>query len=355
MVKEVRKPMPIHINKESRLAIEKRLEDRKIHLPKLMDAMANRMLHLGWTSKYAREDYADLERAGENKKSLIYGTDSRIYNGIDELGKEHGVKRSGLMKRELYAIVMSSDDILKKNLKDLKKYAKSYDNNYPIYIGITYDFHRSLRGADLNGVMELVARYHIEGRIDLRKYLFNDEVTRAEVKTSTGINSKEMCKVKVARANRMLDYISNREFMTTKDLMFAVLEYIRVNPIVIGEYHTELKKLKKPIKIGLGKDVLTVLNHLIKKGEIKDYNEYLIDAFNSITMDDLEKELEDKVANRDTIKKNVEMHVLTHDGQLNLKTIEDIVSMKEARKLSWTSVIDSIVKLKYIKDKKKER
>ena len=71
MVKEVRKPMPIHINKESRLAIEKRLEDKKIHLPKLMDAMANRMLHLGWTSKYAREDYADLERAGDNKKSLI--------------------------------------------------------------------------------------------------------------------------------------------------------------------------------------------------------------------------------------------------------------------------------------------
>lgn len=201
--------------------------------------------------------------------------------------------------------------------------------------------------------MELVARYHIEGRIDLRKYLFNDEVTRAEVKTSTGM--KDMKRVKISRVNRTLDYISNREFMTTKDLMFAVLEYIRVNPIVIGEYHTELKKLKKPIKIGLGEDVLTLLNHLVKKGKIKDYNEYLIDAFNSITIDELEKELEDKIANGDTIKKNVEIHVLTHDGQLNLKTIEDIVSMKEARKLSWTSVIDSIVKLKYIKDKKKER
>lgn len=353
MFKEVRKPMQLHINKESKAILEEKLKERKIYAPKLMDAIAHRMLHLGWTSKYAREDYTELEKSGENKKTILYGTDSRFYEGIEDLGKDYGVSRNELLKRELYGIIMSRDYIMDENLKDLKKYAKSYDNNYPNYIGITYDFYRKLRGADLNGVMELVARYHIEGRIDLRKYLFNDEVTRAEVKTSTGM--KDMKRVKISRVNRTLDYISNREFMTTKDLIFAVLEYIRVNPIVIGEYHTELKKLKKPIKIGLGKDVLTVLNHLIKKGKIKDYNEYLIDAFNSITIDELEKELEDKVANRDTIKKNVEMHVLTHDGQLNLKTIEDIVSMKEARKLSWTSVIDSIVKLKYIKDKKKER
>lgn len=353
MFKEVRKPMQLHINKESKAILEEKLKERKIYAPKLMDAIAHRMLHLGWTSKYAREDYTELEKSGENKKNILYGTDSRFYEGIEDLGKDYGVSRNELLKRELYGIIMSRDYIMDENLKDLKKYAKSYDNNYPNYIGITYDFYRKLRGADLNGVMELVARYHIEGRIDLRKYLFNDEVTRAEVKTSTGI--KDMKRVKISRVNRTLDYISNREFMTTKDLMFAVLEYIRVNPIVIGEYHTELKKLKKPIKIGLGEDVLTLLNHLVKKGKIKDYNEYLIDAFNSITMDDLEKELEDKIANRDTIKKNVEIHVLTHDGQLNLKTIEDIVSMKEARKLSWTSVIDSIVKLKYIKDKKKER
>lgn len=353
MFKEVRKPMQLHINKESKAILEEKLKERKIYAPKLMDAIAHRMLHLGWTSKYAREDYTELEKSGENKKNILYGTDSRFYEGIEDLGKDYGVSRNELLKRELYGIIMSRDYIMDENLKDLKKYAKSYDNKYPNYIGITYDFYRKLRGADLNGVMELVARYHIEGRIDLRKYLFNDEVTRAEVKTSTGM--KDMKRVKISRVNRTLDYISNREFMTTKDLMFAVLEYIRVNPIVIGEYHTELKKLKKPIKIGLGEDVLTLLNHLVKKGKIKDYNEYLIDAFNSITMDDLEKELEDKIANRDTIKKNVEIHVLTHDGQLNLKTIEDIVSMKEARKLSWTSVIDSIVKLKYIKDKKKER
>lgn len=353
MFKEVRKPMQLHINKESKAILEEKLKERKIYAPKLMDAIAHRMLHLGWTSKYAREDYTELEKSGENKKTILYGTDSRFYEGIEDLGKDYGVSRNELLKRELYGIIMSRDYIMDENLKDLKKYAKSYDNNYPNYIGITYDFYRKLRGADLNGVMELVARYHIEGRIDLRKYLFNDEVTRAEVKTSTSM--KDMKRVKISRVNRTLDYISNREFMTTKDLMFAVLEYIRVNPIVIGEYHTELKKLKKPIKIGLGEDVLTLLNHLVKKGKIKDYNEYLIDAFNSITMDDLEKELEDKIANRDTIKKNVEIHVLTHDGQLNLKTIEDIVSMKEARKLSWTSVIDSIVKLKYIKDKKKER
>lgn len=353
MFKEVRKPMQLHINKESKAILEEKLKERKIYAPKLMDAIAHRMLHLGWTSKYAREDYTELEKSGENKKNILYGTDSRFYEGIEDLGKDYGVSRNELLKRELYGIIMSRDYIMDENLKDLKKYAKSYDNSYPNYIGITYDFYRKLRGADLNGVMELVARYHIEGRIDLRKYLFNDEVTRAEVKTSTGM--KDMKRVKISRVNRTLDYISNREFMTTKDLMFAVLEYIRVNPIVIGEYHTELKKLKKPIKIGLGEDVLTLLNHLVNKGKIKDYNEYLIDAFNSITMDDLEKELEDKIANRDTIKKNVEIHVLTHDGQLNLKTIEDIVSMKEARKLSWTSVIDSIVKLKYIKDKKKER
>ena len=353
MFKEVRKPMQLHINKESKAILEKKLKERKIYAPKLMDAIAHRMLHLGWTSKYAREDYTELEKSGENKKTILYGTDSRFYEGIEDLGKDYGVSRNELLKRELYGIIMSRDYIMDENLKDLKKYAKSYDNNYPNYIGITYDFYRKLRGADLNGVMELVARYHIEGRIDLRKYLFNDEVTRAEVKTSTGM--KDMKRVKISRVNRTLDYISNREFMTTKDLVFAVLEYIRVNPIVIGEYHTELKKLKKPIKIGLGEDVLTVLDHLVKKGKIKDYNEYLINAFNSITMDELEKELEDKIANRDTIKKNVEIHVLTHDGQLNLKTIEDIVSMKEARKLSWTSVIDSIVKLKYIKDKKKER
>ena len=353
MFKEVRKPMQLHINKESKAILEEKLKERKIYAPKLMDAIAHRMLHLGWTSKYAREDYTELEKSGENKKTILYGTDSRFYEGIEDLGKDYGVSRNELLKRELYGIIMSRDYIMDENLKDLKKYAKSYDNNYPNYIGITYDFYRKLRGADLNGVMELVARYHIEGRIDLRKYLFNDGVTRAEVKTSTGM--KDMKRVKISRVNRTLDYISNREFMTTKDLMFAVLEYIRVNPIVIGEYHTELKKLKKPIKIGLGEDVLTLLNHLVKKGKIKDYNEYLIDAFNSITIDELEKELEDKIANGDTIKKNVEMHVLTHDGQLNLKTIEDIVSMKEARKLSWTSVIDSIVKLKYIKDKKKER
>ena len=353
MFKEVRKPMQLHINKESKAILEEKLKERKIYAPKLMDAIAHRMLHLGWTSKYAREDYTELEKSGENKKTILYGTDSRFYEGIEDLGKDYGVSRNELLKRELYGIIMSRDYIMDENLKDLKKYAKSYDNNYPNYIGITYDFYRKLRGADLNGVMELVARYHIEGRIDLRKYLFNDEVTRAEVKTSTGM--KDMKRVKISRVNRALDYISNREFMTTKDLMFAVLEYIRVNPIVIGEYHTELKKLKKPIKIGLGEDVLTLLNHLVKKGKIKDYNEYLIDAFNSITIDELEKELEDKIANGDTIKKNVEIHVLTHDGQLNLKTIEDIVSMKEARKLSWTSVIDSIVKLKYIKDKKKER
>lgn len=353
MFKEVRKPMQLHINKESKAILEEKLKERKIYAPKLMDAIAHRMLHLGWTSKYAREDYTELEKSGENKKTILYGTDSRFYEGIEDLGKDYGVSRNELLKRELYGIIMSRDYIMDENLKDLKKYAKSYDNNYPNYIGITYDFYRKLRGADLNGVMELVARYHIEGRIDLRKYLFNDEVTRAEVKTSTGM--KDMKRVKISRVNRTLDYISNRELMTTKDLMFAVLEYIRVNPIVIGEYHIELKKLKKPIKIGLGEDVLTVLDHLVKKGKIKDYNEYLINAFNSITMDELEKELEDKIANRDTIKKNVEMHVLTHDGQLNLKTIEDIVSMKEARKLSWTSVIDSIVKLKYIKDKKKER
>ena len=355
MVKEVRKPMPIHINKESRLAIEKRLEDRKIHLPKLMDAMANRMLHLGWTSKYAREDYADLERAGENKKSLIYGTDSRIYNGIDELGKEHGVKRSGLMKRELYAIMMSSDDILEKNLKDLKKYAKSYDNNYPIYIGITHDFHRSLRGADLNGVMELVAKYHIEGIIDLRKYLFNDEVTRTEVKTSTGINSKEMCKVKVARANRMLDYISNREFMTTKDLMYAVLEYIRVNPIVVGEYHTYMRKLKKPLTVSLGRDVVTLLDHMISKGKIKDYEEYLIKAMDSVTMDELEDELAAKVKNNDVKKDIVMKYELNHYGKIDFKKIEDIHYLKIVKYFDWSSMIDSIVKIKYIKDKKKER
>lgn len=353
MFKEVRKPMQLHINKESKAILEEKLKERKIYAPKLMDAIAHRMLHLGWTSKYAREDYTELEKSGENKKTILYGTDSRFYEGIEDLGKDYGVSRNELLKRELYGIIMSRDHIMDENLKDLKKYAKSYDNNYPNYIGITYDFYRKLRGADLNGVMELVARYHIEGRIDLRKYLFNDEVTRAEVKTSTGM--KDMKRVKISRVNRTLDYISNREFMTTKDLMFAVLEYIRVNPIVVGEYHTELKKLKKPIKIGLGEDVLTLLNHLVKKGKIKDYNEYLIDAFNSITMDELEKELEDKIANRDTVKKNVEMHVLTHDGQLNLKTIEDIVIMKESRKLSWTSVIDSIVKLKYIKDKKKER
>lgn len=353
MFKEVRKPMQLHINKESKAILEEKLKERKIYASKLMDAIAHRMLHLGWTSKYAREDYTELEKSGENKKTILYGTDSRFYEGIEDLGKDYGVSRNELLKRELYGIIMSRDYIMDENLKDLKKYAKSYDNNYPNYIGITYDFYRKLRGADLNGVMELVARYHIEGRIDLRKYLFNDEVTRAEVKTSTGM--KDMKRVKISRVNRTLDYISNREFMTTKDLMFAVLEYIRVNPIVIGEYHTELKKLKKPIKIGLGEDVLTLLNHLVKKGKIKDYNEYLIDAFNSITIDELEKELEDKIANGDTIKKNVEIHVLTHDGQLNLKTIEDIVSMKEARKLSWTSVIDSIVKLKYIKDKKKER
>lgn len=353
MFKEVRKPMQLHINKESKAILEEKLKERKIYAPKLMDAIAHRMLHLGWTSKYAREDYTELEKSGENKKTILYGTDSRFYEGIEDLGKDYGVSRNELLKRELYGIIMSRDYIMDENLKDLKKYAKSYDNNYPNYIGITYDFYRKLRGADLNGVMELVARYHIEGRIDLRKYLFNDEVTRAEVKTSTDM--KDMKRVKISRVNRTLDYISNREFMTTKDLMFAVLEYIRVNPIVIGEYHTELKKLKKPIKIGLGEDVLTLLNHLVKKGKIKDYNEYLIDAFNSITIDELEKELEDKIANGDTIKKNVEIHVLTHDGQLNLKTIEDIVSMKEARKLSWTSVIDSIVKLKYIKDKKKER
>lgn len=353
MFKEVRKPMQLHINKESKAILEEKLKERKIYAPKLMDAIAHRMLHLGWTSKYAREDYTELEKSGENKKTILYGTDSRFYEGIEDLGKDYGVSRNELLKRELYGIIMSRDYIMDENLKDLKKYAKSYDNNYPNYIGITYDFYRKLRGADLNGVMELVARYHIEGRIDLRKYLFNDEVTRAEVKTSTGM--KDMKMVKISRVNRTLDYISNREFMTTKDLIFAVLEYIRVNPIVIGEYHTELKKLKKPIKIGLGEDVLTLLNHLVKKGKIKDYNEYLIDAFNSITIDELEKELEDKIANGDTIKKNVEIHVLTHDGQLNLKTIEDIVSMKEARKLSWTSVIDSIVKLKYIKDKKKER
>lgn len=355
MVKEVRKPMPIHINKESRLAIEKRLEDKKIHLPKLMDAMANRMLHLGWTSKYAREDYADLERAGDNKKSLIYGTDSRIYNGIDELGKEHGVKRSGLMKRELYAIMMSSDDILEKNLKDLKKYAKSYDNNYPIYIGITYDFHRSLRGADLNAVMELVAKYHIEGRIDLRKYLFNDEVTRAEVKTSTGINSKEMCKVKVARANRTLDYISNREFMTTKDLMYAVLEYIRVNPIVIGEYYTYMHKLKKPLTVSLGKDVVTLLDHMISKGKIKDYEEYLVEAINSVTIDELEDELTAKIKNNDVKKDIVMKYELNHYGKIDFKKIEDIYYLKVVRYFNWSSIIDSIVKIKYIKDKKKER
>lgn len=353
MFKEVRKPMQLHINKESKAILEEKLKERKIYAPKLIDAIAHRMLHLGWTSKYAREDYTELEKSGENKKTILYGTDSRFYEGIEDLGKDYGVSRNELLKRELYGIIMSRDYIMDENLKDLKKYAKSYDNNYPNYIGITYDFYRKLRGADLNGVMELVARYHIEGRIDLRKYLFNDEVTRTEVKTSTGM--KDMKRVKISRVNRTLDYISNREFMTTKDLMFAVLEYIRVNPIVIGEYHTELKKLKKPIKIGLGEDVLTLLNHLVKKGKIKDYNEYLIDAFNSITIDELEKELEDKIANGDTIKKNVEIHVLTHDGQLNLKTIEDIVSMKEARKLSWTSVIDSIVKLKYIKDKKKER
>ena len=353
MFKEVRKPMQLHINKESKAILEEKLKERKIYAPKLMDAIAHRMLHLGWTSKYAREDYTELEKSGENKKTILYGTDSRFYEGIEDLGKDYGVSRNELLKRELYGIIMSRDYIMDENLKDLKKYAKSYDNNYPNYIGITYDFYRKLRGADLNGVMELVASYHIEGRIDLRKYLFNDEVTRAEVKTSTGM--KDMKRVKISRVNRTLDYISNREFMTTKDLMFAVLEYIRVNPIVIGEYHTELKKLKKPIKIGLGEDVLTLLNHLVKKGKIKDYNEYLIDAFNSITIDELEKELEDKIANGDTIKKNVEIHVLTHDGQLNLKAIEDIVSMKEARKLSWTSVIDSIVKLKYIKDKKKER
>lgn len=353
MFKEVRKPMQLHINKESKAILEEKLKERKIYAPKLMDAIAHRMLHLGWTSKYAREDYTELEKSGENKKTILYGTDSRFYEGIEDLGKDYGVSRNELLKRELYGIIMSRDYIMDENLKDLKKYAKSYDNNYPNYIGITYDFYRKLREADLNGVMELVARYHIEGRIDLRKYLFNDGVTRAEVKTSTGM--KDMKRVKISRVNRTLDYISNREFMTTKDLMFAVLEYIRVNPIVIGEYHTELKKLKKPIKIGLGEDVLTLLNHLVKKGKIKDYNEYLIDAFNSITIDELEKELEDKIANGDTIKKNVEIHVLTHDGQLNLKTIEDIVSMKEARKLSWTSVIDSIVKLKYIKDKKKER
>lgn len=353
MFKEVMKPMQLHINKESKAILEEKLKERKIYAPKLMDAIAHRMLHLGWTSKYAREDYTELEKSGENKKTILYGTDSRFYEGIEDLGKDYGVSRNELLKRELYGIIMSRDYIMDENLKDLKKYAKSYDNNYPNYIGITYDFYRKLRGADLNGVMELVARYHIEGRIDLRKYLFNDEVTRAEVKTSTGM--KDMKRVKISRVNRTLDYISNREFMTTKDLMFAVLEYIRVNPIVIGEYHTELKKLKKPIKIGLGEDVLTLLNHLVKKGKIKDYNEYLIDAFNSITIDELEKELEDKIANGDTIKKNVEIHVLTHDGQLNLKTIEDIVSMKEDRKLSWTSVIDSIVKLKYIKDKKKER
>lgn len=246
MFKEVRKPMQLHINKESKAILEEKLKERKIYAPKLMDAIAHRMLHLGWTSKYAREDYTELEKSGENKKTILYGTDSRFYEGIEDLGKDYGVSRNELLKRELYGIIMSRDYIMDENLKDLKKYAKSYDNNYPNYIGITYDFYRKLRGADLNGVMELVARYHIEGRIDLRKYLFNDEVTRAEVKTSTGM--KDMKRVKISRVNRTLDYISNREFMTTKDLMFAVLEYIRVNPIVIGEYHTELKKLKNLLK-----------------------------------------------------------------------------------------------------------
>lgn len=353
MVKEVRKPMAIPINKVYRDILEEKLKDRKIHLPKLMDAMATRILALGWNSKYALDNFSKYEDC--KNPAMIYGTDSKIYDGLQELGEPYEVTRAALIKRELYGLALATNEkLINDNLKDLKKYAGSFDRNYPNYIGVPFEMMNELRKADLNGLMEFVIKRHIEGLIDLRKYLYNDEVTRERIKTSTAIN-KDVQRVKIARANRMIDNVANKEFMVTKDLMFAVLEYIRVNPIVIGEYHTHIHKLKKPLPISLGKDVVALLDHMISKGKIKDYEEYITEAMNSVTMDELEDELADKVKNNDAKKDIAMKYELNHYGKIDFKKIEDICYLKAVKYFNWSSMIDSIVKIKYIKDKRKER
>lgn len=353
MVKEVRKPMAIPINKVYRDILEEKLKERKIHLPKLMDAMATRILKLGWNSKYALDNFSQYE--DYKNATMIYGTDSKIYDGLQELGEPYEVTRAALIKRELYGLALTKNDkLIDDNLKDLRKYAGSYDRNYPNYIGVPFEMMNELRKADLNGLMEFVINRHIEGLIDLRKYLYNDEITRERIKTSTAIN-KDVQRVKISRANRMIDNVANKEFMVTKDLMFAVLEYIRVNPIVIREYHTYMHKLKKPLPISLGKDVVVLLDHMISKGKIKDYGEYIIKAMDSATMDELEKELIAKVKNNDVKKETVMKYDLDHYGKIDLKKIEDICYLKTAKYFNWSSMIDSIIKLKYVKDRKKER
>lgn len=353
MVKEVRKPMAIPINKVYRDILEEKLKDRKIYLPKLMDAMATRILALGWNSKYALDNFSKYE--DYKNPAMIYGTDSKIYDGLQELGEPYEVTRAALIKRELYGLALATNEkLINDNLKDLRKYAGSYDRNYPNYIGVPFEMMNELRKADLNGLMEFVIKRHIEGLIDLKKYLYNDEITRERIKTSTAIN-KDVQRVKIARANRMIDNVANKEFMVTKDLMFAVLEYIRVNPIVIGEYHTYMHKLKKPLSISLGKDVVTLLGRMMSKGKIKDYGEYITEAMNSVTIDELEDELVDKVKNNDAKKDIAMKYELNHCGKTDLKKIEDICYLKTVKYFNWSSMIDSIVKLKYIKDKKKER
>ena len=343
---------PVMINNESKKELEEKLSKRKVVPSKVADAMVKRILELGWTSKYAKEDFKDIDRSS-SVKSSINCSNKHMLDELELLGLPYDISKNDLIRRELYGIICTKNNkLIDANINDLKKYACTDEENMPKKLYVDSDFTDLLRGSEINGVIELVIKRAMAGDIDLLKYVHNDEKMREK---ASNLKKAGRVQIDIADSVNAIKTISMSELINSRDMLFAILEYIRINPIVIGEYKTYLRSLMKTQRMGLGKDVVTLLDTMIEKGKIKDYDEYLIECFNSVTISELEREIKAKIENKDHRKQMHKSITFDHKGEVSLKHIDKITTIKEVNRLNWTSVIDSMVKIKYLKDLRRNK
>ena len=112
----------IQMNAEYREILDEKLREFKVSNTRVVDAILNRIVSLGWTSKYAAKDSKLKDRESRDKKSIITSRKD-LLEKVSELSEPYQIPRNNLIRDEVYGIILGKGRELRENIEDLKKYS----------------------------------------------------------------------------------------------------------------------------------------------------------------------------------------------------------------------------------------
>ena len=336
----------IQMNAEYREILDEKLREFKVSNTRVVDAILNRIVSLGWTSKYAAKDSKLKDRESRDKKSIITSRKD-LLEKVSELSEPYQIPRNNLIKDEVYGIILGKGKELGENIEDLKKYFCTKEFPFADKLYINRNFHINLEKVDICYLINYICKRIRNGELDIHPYLFNDEKVR-EVVSTTRIDNADILSISDSVNN--IHTLAGENLVDGRDMMYAIMEYIRVNPIVVGEFITYTKKISRPMKISIGKDVKKLLDKRIKQGKIKNYDEYLYRAFSNFSTPELTREIKAKISNKDTKKEMAIKHDMITTGIPKYK-LQLVDSFRSVYYLSWVDMVDSLVKLEFLRER----